>query len=205
MTSWYRKPSNTLMFNPWESHGPKIYKINLIKTMINRLKIICSHESLLNKDLKQLKESFLWSGYSNYIIDKYVNICLKKRENLQKCSLDVPRKQIYFGFQYINESSVKFVQNISKLFSKNFNYIKCIPYFKKGRTLLLYFSSKIKGFDKDTSTGVYRIPIPCDDCSLCYNGETKRALTFRIKEHQANCRNQNQHSAAVVDHVVAKI
>ena len=36
----------------------------------------------------------------------------------------------------------------------NFNYIKCIPYFKKGRNLLLYFSSKSKGFDKDTSTGV---------------------------------------------------
>ena len=51
------------MFNPWESHGTKIYKINLIKTMINRLKIICSNESRLNKDLKQLKESFLWSGY----------------------------------------------------------------------------------------------------------------------------------------------
>ena len=38
MTSWYIKPYNTLMikvlslmFNLWESHGPKIYKINLIK------------------------------------------------------------------------------------------------------------------------------------------------------------------------------
>ena len=38
-----------------------------------------------------------------------------------------------------------------------------------------------------------------DDCSQCYIGETKRALTLRIKEHHANCRNQNQHSA-VVDH-----
>ena len=48
-----------------------------------------------------------------------------------------------------------------------------------------------------TSTGVYRIP--CDDCSQCYIGETKRALTLRLREHQANCRNQKQHSA-VVDH-----
>ena len=63
MTSWYRKLSNTLMFNTWESHGPKIYKINLINTMINRLKIICSNVSLLNKDLKQLNQSFVWSGY----------------------------------------------------------------------------------------------------------------------------------------------
>ena len=61
----------------------------------------------------------------------------------------------------------------------------------------MYFSSKIKGFVKDTSTGVYRIA--CDDCSQCYIGEIKRALTLRIKQHQANCRNQNQHSA-VVDH-----
>ena len=58
MTSWYRKPFNTLMFNQWNSHGLKIYKINLIKTMINRLIIICSNEFLLNRDFKQLKESF---------------------------------------------------------------------------------------------------------------------------------------------------
>ena len=36
-----------------------------------------------------------------------------------------------------------------------------------------------------------------DDCSQCYIGETKWALTLRIQEHQANCRNQNQHSAVV--------
>ena len=48
-----------------------------------------------------------------------------------------------------------------------------------------------------SNTGVYRIP--CDDCFQCYIGETKRALTLRIKEHQAICRNQNQHTT-VVDH-----
>ena len=35
--------------------------------------------------------------------------------------------------------------------------------------------------------------------SQCYIGETKRALYLRMKEHQANCRNLNQHSV-VVDH-----
>ena len=67
--------------------------------------------------------------------------------------------------------------------------------FQKGRNLLSYFSPKIKEFDRDTSTGVNRIP--CDDCSQCYIGETKRALTLRLREHQANCRNQKQHSAVV--------
>ena len=70
-------------------------------------------------------------------------------------------------------------------------------YFKKGRNLLSYFSPKVKEFDRDTSTGFYRIPF--DDCSQCYIGETKRALTLRSREHQANCRNQKHHST-VVDH-----
>ena len=43
ITNWYTKRSNTYMFNQWKSHGPNIYKINLIKTIINRLKIICSN------------------------------------------------------------------------------------------------------------------------------------------------------------------
>jgi len=117
----------------------------------------------------------------------------QKTKLFNKCS----KKLIYFGLNYINDCSEKFAQNISKLISKNFNYLKCVVYFKKGRNLLSYFSSKIKESNRDTSTGVYRIP--CDDCSLCYIGETKRALTLRIREHQANCRYQREHSA-VVDH-----
>ena len=69
-------------------------------------------------------------------------------------------------------------------------------YFVLQKNLLSYFSSKIKEFETDTSTGVYTRIIPCDDCSQCYIGE-QRALTLRIKENQANCRNQNQHSAVV--------
>ena len=72
MTSWYRKPSNTLMSYPWNSHGPKIYKINLIKTMIYRLKSICSNKILFNRNFKQLKESVLWSGYPNYMIENFL-------------------------------------------------------------------------------------------------------------------------------------
>ena len=123
------------------SHGPKIYKINLIKTMVNRLKSICSNKILLDRDLKQLKESFLWSGYPNFIIEKVFKIAInQKPKHFQNSCFDIPKKQIYFGFQYINESSVKFVQNVSNLISKNFNFIKCVPYFKKGRNLLSYFS-----------------------------------------------------------------
>ena len=60
----------------------------------------------------------------------------------------MPRKQIYFGFLYINESSVKFVQNISKLISKNFNYIKCIPYLKNEEIYSCTSHQKLKDLIK---------------------------------------------------------
>ena len=129
------------MFNPWNSHGPKIYKINLIKTMVNRLKSICSNKILLDRDLNQLKRKLCMEWLSKFIIEKCFKIAIKQKPKLfQNSGLDVPKKQIYFGFQYNIESSVKFVQNVSNLISKNFNFIKCVPYFKKGRNLLSYFS-----------------------------------------------------------------
>ena len=78
MESWYRRPVNTLIFNPCTSHGPTIYKINLIKTILNRLNYICSNQILFNRNLKQFKESFLWSGYSNYIIKNLFKITIKQ-------------------------------------------------------------------------------------------------------------------------------
>ena len=68
---------------------------------------------------------------------------------------------------------------------------------QKNEIFFHMFCNKIKDVDRDSSTEVYRIS--CDDCSQCYIGDTKRALTSRLRKHQANCRNQNQH-LAVVDH-----
>ena len=70
--------------------------------------------------MAQRKECFLWNGYPCNTIEKYFSIYGKENKRNFQNLLSVPRKQIYFGFQYINESSEKFVQNISKVISKNF-------------------------------------------------------------------------------------
>ena len=49
LTSWYRKSSNTLNFTSWNSFGPKTHKINTVKAIIKRLKVICSDELTLRK------------------------------------------------------------------------------------------------------------------------------------------------------------
>ena len=56
ITSWYRKPSNTLNFTNWNSFGQnKLTKINTVKAMIKRLKVICSDELTLKNDLEELR------------------------------------------------------------------------------------------------------------------------------------------------------
>ena len=66
--------------------------------MINRLKSICSNDNLFNSDLQLLKQSFLWSGYPSYIIEKFFKIALKSpQKQLQKFYSQVPKKLLYFG------------------------------------------------------------------------------------------------------------
>ena len=54
-----------------------------------------------DRDLNKLKESFLWSGYPNFIIEKIFKIAIKQKpKQFRTSGLDVPKKnQIYFGFQ----------------------------------------------------------------------------------------------------------
>ena len=68
---WFRKNSHTLTFQKWRLVSPVKYKIQLIYTMIKRLKYICSTEKILYEDLECLKESFRYSGYPEHIIKKH--------------------------------------------------------------------------------------------------------------------------------------
>ena len=53
-------------------------------------------EHILDRDLNQLKESFLWSGYPNFIIEKFFKVAIKqKTKQFQNSGLDVPKKTKY--------------------------------------------------------------------------------------------------------------
>lgn len=194
LTSWFRKSSNTLKFTNWDSFGPKIYKIKLIKTMINRLKTICSNNIIFEKDMQELKLSFIRSNYPIGLLNKFFNI--KKISEIYKKSM-VSQKTFYFGINFFNNRSINFANNISKRISNSFGYIRAVPFYASGRKLLSYFSNKIKNSESNTEVGVYQIP--CLDCNSRYIGETGRAFKIRMKEHESNCRNHSN-ASAVVNH-----
>ena len=91
ITSWYRKPSNTLNFTNWNSFGPKTHKIKTVKAMIKRLKVICSDELTLKNDLEELRMSFIGSNYPINLLNRLFS------EKLERPKLSLaPQKIIYF-------------------------------------------------------------------------------------------------------------
>jgi hypothetical protein len=72
-TRWFRKASNTLTFQHWNSCSPAKYKIQLIYTMIRRIYNIASNNDYFKLDIELLKTSFRYSGYPENIINIHFN------------------------------------------------------------------------------------------------------------------------------------
>ena len=69
-TSVYRKPTYTGLGLSWYSFCPDIYKINSIKTLLNRAYSICSNYFLLHAEFDFLLKYFINNNYSQNIFFK---------------------------------------------------------------------------------------------------------------------------------------
>ena len=62
ITSMYRKPTFTGRYPPWDSFSATSYKINLVRSLTNRVLRICS-TSVIDKELKTLRTILSKNGY----------------------------------------------------------------------------------------------------------------------------------------------
>ena len=71
ITSMYRKPTFTGRYTPWDSFSATSYKINLVRSLTNRVLPICS-PSVIDEELKTLRTIQSKNGYPGYILVKLV-------------------------------------------------------------------------------------------------------------------------------------
>ena len=76
--SW-RKTTNTNMFINWKAKAPKIWKVGLVKYLLNRVISICNSYNDFKKETIKLKEIFQLNWYPNYLVNKIVEE-LEKQE-----------------------------------------------------------------------------------------------------------------------------
>ena len=62
--SIYRKPTHTRLYNKWSSLAPTKYKINLIRSLVNRAIKICSNRKLLFLEWEKITKILQQNGSS---------------------------------------------------------------------------------------------------------------------------------------------
>ena len=89
---------------------------------------------------------------------------------------------------------VPYVKGVSEKLRKELAKEDVNLVFKKGRTLhSMIFNGKYKKNDGRKKDLIYKIP--CQDCKLCYIGETAQWYDEREKQHKRCVRNQDENNA----------
>ena len=197
-TTIYRKPTNTNLYLLYESNQCRQYKISLIRTLVIRICLICSSETLKNIELDQMKKTLNENGYPPHLVRRGIReaeVIVKKMSTKTENSQAIDRKTtITFLIPYYGQESTIFAQRLKRTFKKFLPLLQIRIAFRKNLSIKSIFLPIQKGQDltKKMKKLVYKIP--CSNCDKCYIGETNREKSTRMKEHKKDIRNSSESS-----------
>ena len=180
--SIYRKPTHTGLYNKWSSLAPTKYKINLIRSLVNRAIKVCSNRQLLflecEKITKMLQQNEYPTKTIRNVIRKAINRNQKPDAKLYPNQQQSTKHCVFFKLQFIDRISMQIEKEIREFLCpydikwimshRNFTIGKLFPY--KDRQSLLHSSGV-----------VYQLTC---SCGQNYIGQTKRNLITRLNEHR---------------------
>ena len=179
-TSTFRKSTFTGLGTSFFSFTPFSFKINGIKTLINRGYKVTSNCISRNSEFNFLRQYFFNNGFPKSLINSQIDKFLKNTNNV--ASNESSDENLYVSFPYFGQQSEKFKFEINKLFKKYFknHQIKFILSNKK--SIGSYFPYKDRLPIGMRSSIVYQYC--CESCSHHYIGSSMRNLYMRMSEHQ---------------------
>ena len=186
ITTIYRKPTFTGVYLHWKSLTALIYKINLIKCLLDRAWKICSNHELFHQEILHLKEVLRKNDYPSSVIDKQIEKFLNKKfispHDKSKTVESTPKKKIYLVLPYFNDKMDDFKRRLTDLVYKHYPNVDFRLMFTPPTSISNLFSFKDKTPFGLQSLVVYKIG--CKNCSDFYIGKTARCLVRRIEEHK---------------------
>ena len=78
----YCKPTHTEQYLQWDSHHSLSAKYNVIGTLTNRVKSVCTTTGLLDEELQHLKEALVRCKYPRWAINKVQNKVINDNQGL---------------------------------------------------------------------------------------------------------------------------
>ena len=182
--SIFRKKTFTGLGMNYHSHTSYIYKLNNIRTLLNRAYILCSCWISLHKEFDFLINFFKANGYPQStvfrIIYKFMNT--KCNEDTESIISKANKLVIYHKFPYINDLSSNFVKKeMKRLMDKFYPHIDFRPVFFNNFSIKGLLNHKEKLPDGLCSGVCYNYT--CGACSATYIGSTIKCLKTRADEH----------------------
>ena len=180
-TSIFRKSTFTGLYTNFLSFVPKMYKIALIKTLLDRLYCICNNWQVFHKDLKELKIILSKNMFPPRLIEEHLKKYLNnKQQNTTEEIEEDNSAPNYFKLPYTGEFSdyiSKQIKNICQKYCKNTKIKISFNMFKVGDMF------PIKSpLPRNLESGVV-YHFVCAACNGSYVGETTRYFEIRVHEH----------------------
>jgi uncharacterized protein (UPF0335 family) len=171
-TRVYRKPTHSGRYLHFKSDHPQYVKRGVVRSSIDRVKVICQNQKDFNREVKFIKHDLILNGYPQRLMDSI----MKSRKNKNPSTDKVPHSTVVIP--YIRGISEKFRRIGNRYNIRTIFKTKHIP---RGTLMTI---RPDRGLEQ---TRQCVCSIPCE-CGRCYIGETSRPLQVRIKEHKHNLR-----------------
>ena len=162
------------------SFTPFTFKLNGLKTLINRGYKVTSNYVSRNSEFKFLQQYFFKNGFPCSLVQSQINKYLENINSTNSNSSSI--ENLYFSFPYFGQQSEKFKIELGKLFQKFFNNVKINIILSNKNTIGSFFPYKDRLPFGMRSSIVYQYC--CASCSHHYIGSSMRNLYMRMSEHQ---------------------
>ena len=202
-TSVYRKPTFSGLGLNFLSFCPKIFKINSIKTLINRAYRICSNYKLFDVEMNYLLNYFQQNSYMSSTFYKILNAFLEYKFSPKVQIATVPRDIKYVKLPFYGNESFAVRKRLNNILRDSFPQINFRFVFTNTFTIGSYLKKSTPiPFDLRSSV-VYLFS--CPSCSARYVGSTSRWIKHRISDHlrrsfRINCPLSNPQYSAIREH-----
>ncbi len=180
-TNVYRKPTHSNKGLNWFSYCPNIYKINSIKTLLNRAYNICSNYFYLHQEFKYLEKYFLANNYCIELFQKTLKSFMWSKYSNKKTVYTVPKLTKYVKLPFLGKSSYDLRKQLNKILQLSFPAVNFRVIFTNEVRIRSFFKVKDTLPDNIRSNIVYQFN--CPRCPARYIGCSSRSFQSRIFEH----------------------
>jgi hypothetical protein len=179
----FRKKTHTDSYLHAQSHHHPSQKMGVLNTMAIREARISDKEHL-KEEVDHLTKVFKNIGYRDRDIKKAID-----------------KKDRRTSAQNDQNSNIKaflpYIQGVTDKIAKVLKRKDIMTSFKPLITIRQRMKSVKEPIDHQQGKGIYKVSC---SCGKCYIGETGRSFQVRIKEHEANIRNERTHTSALAEH-----